>query len=648
MKRRSRPVLSLRRGILLSVAGLAVMAAPAVGIDAPPSASVTPPSPTDATSVTLSWAPSTADPGSTITGYAIDAVTDPNAPPNNPVPVDAATTSAVIATPTVGLYYLRVQAVQDIGPASPYSIVSVIVDRQAPTISTSFVGTPVPGAGSVSWFKGPLTIDVTCADDNALPGGACPTAITANTDGKSQIVTTPPVTDIAGKQATATTPAFNLDGTPPTKPAPTSTGALVPDQPTLSWLPSSDAFSGVDHYDVQWQEDETFTSNGWKTLDTVPHAGGPGEFKSKPADWADGPLPINTLLRWRVVAVDAVGNRIASSATGLELTIDPTVPPAPEITGGPSAPTRDNSPTFSWQGDGAKFRWSLTLAGSATPIRGDVGTATSATLPNLDDGTYVLHVTQFTAAQRESAEATRAFTIDTTPPAAPTILTRPTFPAIAAAPTFTWDSEPGAYSRWTILDSAGNLVVGPIDSPVNTAQLPPLAEGPYTFQVLQIDAAGNVSAVTSEGFTVLAPLAPAPAPTSGRTALLAALPKQNALRLRPKAGTILPTLRPVLRWKRGPRGTKLYNLQIFKVTQKKAGAKPKVTKVLSQFPRGLQYRPPKKHLEAGTCYVWRVWPYTGTAFTSRPVGVSNFCVAGKSVLRKKALRVAALRRARHR
>ncbi len=85
--------------------------------------------------------------------------------------------------------------------------------------------------------------------------------------------------------------------------------------------------------------------------------------------------------------------------------------------------------------------------------------------------------------------------------------------------------------------------------------------------MLQIDAAGNVSPVTSEPFTVLAPLVPAPAPSEPLGALAAPpLPKQNALRLSPKAGTILPTLRPVLRWKKGPRGTKLYNLQIFKVT----------------------------------------------------------------------------------
>ena len=53
---------------------------------------------------------------------------------------------------------------------------------------------------------------------------------------------------------------------------------------------------------------------------------------------------------------------------------------------------------------------------------------------------------------------------------------------------------------------------------------------------------------------------------------------------------------------------------------------------------------PKKHLLAGTCYVWRVWPYTGTAFTSRPVGVSNFCVASAKVSqapRRRRLKAAA-------
>ena len=56
-------------------------------------------------------------------------------------------------------------------------------------------------------------------------------------------------------------------------------------------------------------------------------------------------------------------------------------------------------------------------------------------------------------------------------------------------------------------------------------------------------------------------------------------------------------------------------------------------------------RAPKKKLRAGTCYVWRVWPYTGQAFTPKPVGVSNFCTASAKVIRIKALKAAAKARA---
>ena len=244
-------------------------------------------------------------------------------------------------------------------------------------------------------------------------------------------------------------------------------------------------------------------------------------------------------------------------------------------------------------------------------------------------------LTQFTAAGRESAEALRTFVVDTTPPAAPLILTRPTFPSVGDA-VFTWTSEPGAYSRWSVVDRSGNAVVSPTDTPVTSATLPSLAEDAYTFGVQQIDAAGNVSPATVEPFTVIAPLV-APAPSNGIVTLL---PKQNARRLQPKAGKTLFSRTPVLRWTRGPRGTKLFNLQIFKVAIGKNARTPKVTKILSVFPKATAYRVPKSKTRPKTCYVWRVWPYTGRAFTPKPLGVSNYCIASQRVLKKKAALVA--------
>jgi hypothetical protein len=349
------------------------------------------------------------------------------------------------------------------------------------------------------------------------------------------------------------------------------------------------------------------------------------------------PFPENREIDWRVRAVDRAGNGTNGSIR--QFTIDPTVPPAPDITGGPVGPTRNTTPTFTWNGGGDSFRWDILPAGSQNPIRSGNTAAKEITVGALNDGAYTFRVTQFTAAGRESAEALRSFVVDTTPPSAPLILTRPTFPSVTDA-VFTWSTEPGAYSRWSVVDANGGAVVAPTDTPVTSATLPQLADGTYTFQLQQIDAAGNVSPATVEGFTVIAPLVPPP----GAGGTVTILPRQNAKRLQPKAGKTLFSRRPVLRWSRGPKGTKLFNLQIFRVTTARGTRTPKVTKILSVFPKSRAYRVPKSKTRPKTCYVWRVWPYTGREFTPKPLGVSNYCIASQKVLTKKA-RIIAQRKA---
>ncbi len=376
-------------------------------------------------------------------------------------------------------------------------------------------------------------------------------------------------------------------------------------------------------YSLQWRRAD---EDAWTTIAEVgdPTVGDPTATRGASAD----PLPERVPLEWRVVTFDKAGNSRGSARR--TLTIDSTVPAPPTITGGPGAPTRVSSPTFSWTGAEQTYLWDVTPAGAQNPVRRGGGPATEATPLNLPDGDYTFRVVQVTQAGRESAEATRSFKVDTTPPAPPVILVRPPFPAIAG-PVFTWETEAGAYSRWAVVDAAGAVVIPATDTPTTSVTLPELPDGPYSFQLQQIDAVGNVSPATVEPFTMLAPLVPAPGPSVGSAAVV--LPRQNALRLMPKAGRTLPTRAPVLRWKRGPRGTKLYNVQVFRVVSRR-GTSPKIRKVLSVFPRGLQMRAPRKKLAAGTCYVWRVWPYTGRAFTPKPVGVSNFCIASAKVIKK--------------
>jgi hypothetical protein len=100
----------------------------------------------------------------------------------------------------------------------------------------------------------------------------------------------------------------------------------------------------------------------------------------------------------------------------------------------------------------------------------------------------------------------------------------------------------------------------------------------------------------------------------------AAPPTENPKRLTPRVGAGLKGA-PVLRWQRSPRAT-LYNVQVFRVSGRR------YIKVFTGFPRGTTLRIPKAKLAPGNRFVWRVWPYNGTAkrYTPRPLGVSWFAL----------------------
>jgi hypothetical protein len=523
-------------------------------------------------------------------------------------------------------------------------------DTIAPALGATLVGTP----NAAGWFRVLAIGHSPCSDGGSgLAPGACADApvttqgpVFPDTTPRTQTIT---ITDLAGNPASAVSPGFKFDSVQPTtgggqpsQPGPT---ALVAAEPAFSWTPGIDATSGSDRYELEFRN---VTEDGpWEIIARVNDTGGVGDYSARrdPALRA-APLPEQDLLEWRVRTFDKADN--ARASTPRRITIDSTIPPAPNITGGPSTPIRFTSPTFSWTGTEDEYRWDLTIPGRENPVRRGDGPETEITLSSLADGPYTFRVSQVTDFGQESAQATRAFVVDTTPPVAPAITVRPPFPASGVI-TFGWSTEAGAFSRWQVIGPGGALVIGPTDSLQNSVSITGLADGAYSFQVLQVDAAGNASATTSEPFTVSTPLAPGQTPSTGpRIEPEFLLPTQNAFKLRPKAGKTLPTRRPVLGWRKGPRGTKLYNVQIFKVVRKRRGAAPTVKKVFSGFPTKRQMRAPKSKMQPGTCYVWRVWPYTGTRFTPKPLGISNFCVAKASVLKKKAAQAAARRKAAQR
>jgi hypothetical protein len=608
----------------IAAVGCLAFAASALGVTEPTDVSTSSPRNLSTAPWTFSWGAATPGDGEAIAGYVGGATTDPLGAPVTPL---GSGTSGAVAVAETDRYF-RVAAILEDGQTGPYATLPILPDYTAPAVSAALTGT----ANAAGWYR-ELTVTLTCSDEGGGPV-SCPDITWAEDGEFGAGARTASATDSAGNTTTIGLPAFNFDATRPNPGTPTTTygqplspgpQALVAEEPLFSWTRGLDERSGVARYELRWR---LLDEDDWTTMnDDVPNPAVGDPSAKRLASTPE--LPVRTPFEWQVVTYDQAGNFRASSRQ--TLTIDPTIPPAPTITGGPAAPTKVSSPTFSWTGAEETYLWDVTLAGAQNPLRLGGGPATQTTVQNLPDGDYTFRVSQVTRAGRESAEATRSFKVDTTPPAPPTILVRPPFPAIAS-PVFTWATEPGAYSRWVVLDGAGNAVIPVSDTPAASVTLPTFPDGAYNFQLQQIDAAGNVSAPSVEPFTMLAPLTPAPSPSNA--AAVTVLPRQNAVRLKPKAGQVVPTRAPVLRWTRGPKGTKLYNLQVFRVV-KRRGSAPKIRKVLSVFPRGLQMRAPKSKLTPGTCYVWRVWPYTGRAFTPKPVGVSNFCVASAKVIKLK-------------
>ena len=345
-----------------------------------------------------------------------------------------------------GTYTFKVRAVQDLIDAGSYASIPIVIDRTAPNVAGA-TGTP-GSAGVGGWFRAPLSFTFgTCTDANLGPS-ACTVPWTGEQGFFPAGARSLSVTDLAGNSGSGTLPAFGFDTAAPPRADLTGPGNLVPAEPTFKWFPRSTTatpdLSGVDEYRVQYRISDS-EDPGFTTFAVVQDQNdGLREYTATRGQGLDPgdtppPFPENTEISWRVRVFDKAGN--FTSGLTRQFTIDPTVPPAPDITGGPVGPTQNTTPTFSWSGNGDTFRWDVLPAGSQTAIRSGNVQTKEVTVPALPDGAFTFRLTQFTAAGRESAEATRSFVVDTTPPAAPLILTRPTFPSVTDA-VFTWATEP--------------------------------------------------------------------------------------------------------------------------------------------------------------------------------------------------------------
>ncbi|HWK30335.1 MAG TPA: choice-of-anchor Q domain-containing protein [Solirubrobacter sp.] len=178
------------------------------------------------------------------------------------------------------------------------------------------------------------------------------------------------------------------------------------------------------------------------------------------------------------------------------------------ITSGPAGPTNDATPAFTF---------TASEAGATFECQVDGGRFTACTspftLPALADGPHAFAVRAIDVTGKvDSTPATRDFTVDTTPPAAPVVTGGPDGATTDASPAFTFTATETVSCRLDGPDGVAGTFA-PCASPETFSGLRP---GAYVFTVRSVDAAGNQQ-TTSRAFTVTLPQQATPAPTPSPT-----------------------------------------------------------------------------------------------------------------------------------
>jgi hypothetical protein len=190
-----------------------------------------------------------------------------------------------------------------------------------------------------------------------------------------------------------------------------------------------------------------------------------------------------------VIARDTAGNQ--SSAAKFSWTIDGTPPPPPTITSMPNNPTNQTSASFSFTDSERRVSFLCQLDGSALSACSSPTTYSSLSL-----GSHTFSVKAQDSAGNQSTAASFTWTIDTTAPPPPTIISAPSNPTNQTSATFAFtDSEVGV-TFLCQLDSKGFSACS------STTTYSRLKQGTHTFSVKAQDPAANQSVVTSFSWTI--------------------------------------------------------------------------------------------------------------------------------------------------
>jgi hypothetical protein len=291
--------------------------------------------------------------------------------------------------------------------------VSLDVDLSGPDITIT------RPKGTYQYAEQPVTAIYDCSD--ALsgmdpgpppkgPGTSCDAIVASSAPlpvypGGTDQTFTVTAKDRVGNVSTLTS-AFRIAPSPPELVSPAN-GVTTNDRtPEFRW--NASVGSAVQRYDVY--------VNGTRVAQLPGDACADGVCEAISQDLGPPFAPLKEALDWYVRAIGVDGP--TKDSLHRTVSIDPTVPNAPTLTGGPVGVTNDPSPTFSWDGAGPHFTWQLVGAGDQV-VRGPIATSDvqATILPALPNGAYKFEVRQAGPNLVYGAAAVATFTVNSSAPA---------------------------------------------------------------------------------------------------------------------------------------------------------------------------------------------------------------------------------------
>jgi NHL repeat len=380
---------------------------------------------------------------------------------------------------TDGTYTFSVQATDQVGNVGPETTSTYILDMTPPAAP---VLTATPGASgtdtSPTWdftAESGATTECRLEKDgvvfDAYSSCADSRTYTLSADGSYRFSVR--ATDQVGNVGPKTTSTYVLDTTAPGAPTITSAPAAQDNDPTPTWSFTAEA--------------------GAQTECSLRQGGTVVEPFASCTDSKTYTLSSDGAFTFLVRATDSTGNTGPEATSDYEL--DTTAPAAPTVTGGPSTPSNDSTPTWTFTVEsGASAQCSLWRGGTVIDPFSPCADIQTYDLTTAVDGTYQFRVRATDQVGNVSVTTLSSYVLDTTPPAAPTFTDTPGAQGNDPTPMWSFNVESGAVAECR-LEKDG--VEFSAYSPCSGSQGYDLSEdGAYRFSVRAVDAAGNVGAVS--------------------------------------------------------------------------------------------------------------------------------------------------------